>query len=33
MSTATGAGLYNNGPGLALANRWDNFALFATPIH
>jgi hypothetical protein len=33
MSAATGAGLYNNGPGLALANRWDNFAIFATPIH
>jgi hypothetical protein len=33
MSTATGAGLYNNGPGLALTNRWDNFSLFATPIH
>jgi hypothetical protein len=33
MSTATGAGLYNNGPGLALSNRWDNFSLFATPIH
>lgn len=31
MSTATGAGLYNDGPGLALANRWDNFTLFATP--
>lgn len=31
MSTATGAGLYNNGPGLALANRWDNFTIFATP--
>jgi hypothetical protein len=33
MSTAAGAGLYNNGPGLALSNRWDNFTLFATPIH
>lgn len=32
MSTATGAGLYNNGPGLALANRWDNFTLFATTV-
>ncbi|HEV7891315.1 MAG TPA: carboxypeptidase regulatory-like domain-containing protein [Pyrinomonadaceae bacterium] len=31
MSTATGAGLYNNGPGLALTNRWDDFAIFATP--
>ena len=33
MSTATGAGLYNDGPGLALANRWDNFTLFATPVN
>jgi hypothetical protein len=33
MSTAAAAGLYNNGPGLALANRWDNFALFATPMN
>lgn len=33
MSTATGAGLYNNSPGLALANRWDNFSVFATPVH
>ena len=33
MSTATGAGLYNNGPGLALANRWDNFTIFATSQH
>lgn len=30
MSTATGAGLYNNGPGLALFNRWDNFTIVAT---
>ena len=33
FSTATGAGLYNNGPGLALSNRWDNFTVFATPVH
>jgi hypothetical protein len=33
MSTATGAGLYNNGPGLALANRWDNFTVLATPVN
>jgi hypothetical protein len=32
MSTASSAGLYNDGPGLALANRWDNFTLFATPV-
>lgn len=33
MSTAGGAGLYNDGPGLALANRWDNFTVFATPVN
>ncbi len=33
MATATGAGLYNNGPGLALANRWDNFTIFAASQH
>lgn len=33
MSTAAGAGLYNNGPGLALTNRWDNFTIFATPVN
>lgn len=31
MSTATASGLYNDGPGLALANRWDNFTVSATP--
>jgi hypothetical protein len=29
MSSANGAGLYNNGPGLGLTNRWDNFTVFA----
>jgi len=29
MSNANGAGLYNNGPGLGLTNRWDNFTVFA----
>ena len=29
LSDATGAGLYNNAPGLALTNRWDNFTIFA----
>ncbi len=29
LSNATGAGLYNNAPGLALTNRWDNFTIFA----
>jgi hypothetical protein len=33
MATATGAGLYNDGPGLALTNRWDDFAIFATSQH
>ena len=28
FATATGAGLYNNGPGLGLTNRWDNFTVF-----
>ena len=31
LSTSAGAGLYNEGPGLGLANRWDNFAIFAAP--
>lgn len=31
MSSAIGAGLYNNGPGLALTNRWDNFTVFNLP--
>jgi len=29
LATATNAGLYNNGPGLGLVNRWDNFRVFA----
>jgi hypothetical protein len=28
LSTADGAGLYNNGAGLGLTNRWDNFTIF-----
>lgn len=28
LATATGAGLYNNSPGLALVNRWDNFTVY-----
>lgn len=31
LANASGAGLYNNGPGLALTNRWDNFTVFAAP--
>ena len=31
LSTSAGAGLYNSGPGLGLANRWDDFAVFAVP--
>jgi hypothetical protein len=31
LSNATGAGLYNSGPGLGLTNRWDNFTVYATP--
>lgn len=31
MATATGAGLYNNSPGLGLVNRWDNFTVFNAP--
>lgn len=27
LVNATGAGLYNNGPGLGLTNRWDNFTV------
>lgn len=29
LSGAKGAGLYNNAPGLALTNRWDDFTIFA----
>ena len=29
LSDSTGAGLYNNAPGLALTNRWDDFTIFA----
>jgi hypothetical protein len=28
LASSPGAGLYNNGPGLALTNRWDNFRVF-----
>jgi len=28
MSTATGAGLYNNSGGMGLTNRWDNFTVY-----
>ena len=31
LATATGAGLYNNAPGLGLVNRWDNFTVFNAP--
>jgi hypothetical protein len=31
LADAEGAGLYNEGPGRALANRWDDFAVFASP--
>jgi hypothetical protein len=31
LASATGAGLYNDSPGLGLTNRWDNFAIFAAP--
>jgi hypothetical protein len=31
LANSTGAGLYNNGPGLALTNRWDNFRVFTAP--
>lgn len=31
MATASGAGLYNNSPGLGLVNRWDNFAVYDAP--
>ncbi|HMF55852.1 MAG TPA: carboxypeptidase regulatory-like domain-containing protein [Pyrinomonadaceae bacterium] len=31
MATATGAGLYNNAPDLALVNRWDNFTVYDAP--
>jgi hypothetical protein len=31
MSTSTGAGIYNNSPGLGLVNRWDNFTVFNAP--
>ncbi len=29
LSGSNGAGLYNNAPGLALTNRWDDFTIFA----
>jgi len=28
LAAATGAGLYNNAPGLGLVNRWDNFTVY-----
>lgn len=28
LTDATGAGLYNNAPGLGLTNRWDNFTVY-----
>lgn len=28
LSNSDGMGLYNNGPGLGLTNRWDNFSVF-----
>jgi hypothetical protein len=31
FATATGAGLFNNAPGLALTNRWDNFTVLDAP--
>jgi hypothetical protein len=31
LANSKGAGLYNNGPGLALGNRWDNFRVFSAP--
>jgi hypothetical protein len=30
MVNATGAGLYNDAPGMALVNRWDNFTVYDT---
>jgi carboxypeptidase family protein/concanavalin A-like lectin/glucanase superfamily protein len=31
LSNNTGVGLYNNGPGLGLTNRWDNFRVSRAP--
>jgi hypothetical protein len=31
LSTSTKAGLYNNGAGMVLRNRWDEFTVLATP--
>lgn len=31
LASAAGAGLYNNAPGLALVNRWDNFTASEAP--
>jgi hypothetical protein len=31
FASAEGAGLYNNGPGLGLTNRWDNFTVLNVP--
>jgi hypothetical protein len=30
MASATGAGLYGDGPGLGLSNRWENFTVFGS---
>jgi hypothetical protein len=31
LANATGAGLFNNSPGLGLLNRWDNFTVYDAP--
>jgi hypothetical protein len=31
FANATGAGLFNNAPGLSLTNRWDDFAVYNAP--
>jgi hypothetical protein len=31
MSQNTGAGIYSDGPGMALTNRWDNFTVLTAP--
>jgi hypothetical protein len=31
LANASGAGIYNDGPGLGLTNRWDNFWVFHAP--
>ena len=32
LASSGGAGLYNNGPGLGLTNRWDKFRVFPAPV-